>query len=52
MFKVIINLDTAKSAKYIMDELEKMFPLLDGRIHLYQEPEIKPLNEVIKDITR
>jgi hypothetical protein len=49
MFKVMVNLETLKSAKHMKDELEKLYPLLDGRIQILEPQPVRPLSEIIKE---
>lgn len=49
MLKLIIDVDTEKSAEYLKKEIEEKFPLLDGRIKIGYEAEIKPLDEIIQE---
>ena len=46
----MIDLETEKSATYVKEEIEKMFPMLDGKISVYKDHPIRPLNEVIEYI--
>jgi hypothetical protein len=50
MYKIIIDLKTEKSANLLKEELEGIYPLLDGRINIFKQPKIKSLSEVIEDI--
>ncbi|MNV51141.1 hypothetical protein D3C71_1431800 [compost metagenome] len=51
MHKVIINnLMTEKAAYFLKEEITRLFPIVDGNVEVYTEPEIKPLNEVIEDL--
>jgi hypothetical protein len=48
MCKIIIDMETEKSADFLMGELLEKYPLLDGRVRKYQEPEITTLDKLIK----
>jgi hypothetical protein len=52
MVKVMIELDTEKSAEYVKNEVEKLFPTLDGRISIYKEPSITTLDKAIEEMRR
>lgn len=49
MFKVMVSLETLKSAKHMKDELEKLYPLLDGRVQILEPNKIRPLSEIINE---
>ena len=38
-----------KSAKLVKEGIEKEFPLLEGKVIIHKEPEIRPLNEFIEE---
>lgn len=48
-YKVIIDLDSENSAKHLKEEIEKLFPLVEGRVRIVKEPEIQPLSEIIEN---
>jgi hypothetical protein len=48
MYKIIIDMETEKSLDFLMKELIEKYPLLDGRIKKYQEPEITTLDKLIQ----
>ena len=52
MYTIIINGLSEKSAKIIKEGIEEKFPILDEKVIIYKEPEIKPLNEAIEDFRR
>jgi hypothetical protein len=47
MYSIIIDMETEKSAEFLMKELIEKYPLLDGRIRKYQEPKITTLDRLI-----
>jgi hypothetical protein len=47
MFSIIIDMETEKSADFLMKELIEKYPLLDGRIRKYKEPKITTLDKLI-----
>lgn len=49
MYNIIIEGLTEKSSKLLKEEIEKLFPLIDGRVKIYKEPEERPLNEIIEE---
>lgn len=48
MYSIIIDGLTEKSSKLLKEEIEKQFPLLDGKVKVYKEPEERPLSEIIE----
>jgi hypothetical protein len=48
MVKIIIDIETLKSANFLLKELSEKYPLLDGRMKIYKEPEITTLNVLIE----
>lgn len=50
MYRVIIKLETEKSANFLKNQIEENNPLLDGKVMIEKDSEIKPLNEVIVDM--
>lgn len=52
MVKIIIDVETEKSADFLMKELSEQYPLLDGRIRVYIEPEITTLDKAIKKLQK
>lgn len=51
MYSIIIDVETEKSTDYLIKELIEKYPLLDGRIKKYKEPEITTLDKLIKEKT-
>lgn len=49
MYNIIIEGLTEKSSKLLKEEIEKLFPLIDGRVKIYKKPEERPLNEIIEE---
>lgn len=49
-YTIIIEMDSEKSANYLKEQIEEKFPLIEGKVKILKEPEIKPLNEVIEDL--
>lgn len=49
MYNIIIEGLTEKSSKLLKEEIEKLFPLIDGRVKIYKEPKERPLNEIIEE---
>lgn len=52
MYRIVIDLDTERSAEYLKEQIEKQFPLVDGKVKIIKDAEIKPLNKVIEDMKR
>ena len=48
MYKIIIDMETEKSVDYFIKELSEKYPLLDGRIKKYKEPEITTVDKLIE----
>ena len=49
MYKIIIDFETEKSVDFFIKELSEKYPLLDGRIKKYKEPEITTLDKLIEN---
>lgn len=47
--KLMIDVETEKSALYLKKELEEQFPLLDGKVQILKEALIVSLSEIISN---
>lgn len=47
--KLMIDVETEKSALYLKKELEEQFPLLDGKVQILKEAPIVSLSEIISN---
>jgi hypothetical protein len=50
MYRVVINMESEKSANHLKKEIEKTFPLIEGKVRIQKEPEFKPFDEIVKEI--
>jgi hypothetical protein len=48
-YRIQIDGLSENASKHLKEGIEKQFPLLEGKVKIYKEPEIKPLNEYIEE---
>jgi len=48
-YRIQIDGLTEKSSKLLKEEIEKLFPLLDGKVIIHKKPEIRPLSDFIDE---
>jgi hypothetical protein len=48
-YRIQIEGLSENASKHLKEGIEKQFPLLEGKVRIYKEPEIKPLNEYIEE---
>jgi hypothetical protein len=49
MFKIVIDSLSEKSANFLKEEIEKTFPLIDGKVEIIKDSEIKTLDKLIEE---
>lgn len=48
-YSICIDGLSENASKVLKEGIEKQFPLLEGKVKIYKEPEIRPLNEFIEE---
>lgn len=48
-YRIQIDGLSENASKHLKEEIEKQFPLLEGRVEIHKKPEIRPLSEFIEE---
>ncbi|MNW28154.1 hypothetical protein D3C74_49690 [compost metagenome] len=48
MYKVMVDVKSLPAAEYLKKEIERLIPLVEGCVSVYEEPPITTLNKIIE----
>jgi hypothetical protein len=48
-YSIVIDGLSENASKVLREGIEKQFPLLEGKVKIFKEPEIRPLSEFIEE---
>jgi hypothetical protein len=48
-YRIHVSGLSENASKHLKEGIEKLFPLLEGKVQIHKEPEIRPLNELIEE---
>lgn len=48
-YRIQIDGLSENASKHLKEGIERLFPLLEGKVQIHKEPEIRPLSEFIEE---